>query len=472
MTIKNKLRILSSYHNNNFEKKLKNNYINYNTISKIIRIFYFKFFVKILTLFFYLFFSTILTAQNINNNTISNILPDTNEKKNGKLSVMFDLIAYGRMSDLIEQTGNEDTLGVLFKGKINYVKKYKYANIEANFNGRIFEPLSHKARFYKDMSPPLFDFNEMNIAVVMKYGTVRIGVLEPYTKNIPMESCFPSLFYAYTISTNKVTVLSGPRDLPIGYETQFIPRYDTGLMYELSLFGLFLGVGVVNGEQGLDANSSKGLMAKISYSNNYFNFGVAGIVTEVGSIPIKEYNDSINAFFYFKNGNDGRLTVGVEGFWIRHGIRRLNEYSAGESNTNPHNYKNGYFTDFSIQTVGGENPFYAMSGFIFFEAKRLWKLDILTHIGVHDNNIFSNSEDIFQLKYRAFLRITFNITDDFKIILSDTFTYDPVFKNNYQYYELEGRQQLGVISYKAENGGHYTVDNDVYLGVSFTFGNY
>ena len=80
------------------------------------------------------------------------------------------------------------------------------------------------------------------------------------------------------------------------------------------------------------------------------------------------------------------------------------------------------------------------------------------------------SEDIYQLKYRAFLKITFNITDDFKIMLSDTFTYDPVYKNNCQYYELEDRRQVGVISYNDKGGKHYTVDNDFYLGMSFKFG--
>ncbi len=55
-------------------------------------------------------------------------------------------------------------------------------------------------------------------------------------------------------------------------------------------------------------------------------------------------------------------------------------------------------------------------------------------------------------------------------MLSDTFTYDPVYKNNYQYYELEDRYQAGVISYETKNGGHYTVDNDFYLGLSFKFG--
>lgn len=418
---------------------------------------------------FIIYNSSILFSQTNLESETTNMFA-TNIAKYGTFSAYFDLVAYGRMSDLIEQTGNEDTLGVMLYGNLHYIKKYKYAAIEANIKGRIYEPLSHKARFYKDMSPPLFDFTKMNIAVIFKYGTIRIGVLEPYTKNIPMTSYFPSLFYVHTVSSNKVTVLSGPRDMPIGYETQLIPRYDTGLMLEFPIFGIFLGVGVINGEVGLDANSSKGLMAKLSYSNDYINIGVATIITELGSIPIKEWGDSVNVFFYFKNGREGRFTVGVEGFWFRHGIRRFNEYSPGEMNNNTHHYNQGYYTDFSIQTFdGSQKPFYAMSGFVFFEARKLWKFDILTHVGIHDNNIMSDSEDVFQLKYRAFLRITFNITDDFKIILSDTFTYDPVFKNNYQYYELEERNQLGVISYKAR-GNHYTVDNDVYLGVVFTFG--
>ena len=402
-------------------------------------------------------------------NTSYSQTTNTNSGKYGVLSASLELTAYGRMSDLIEQTGNEDTLGVLLYGDLHYIKEYKYASIEANINARFYEPLSHKARFYKDMSPPVFDFSKMNLFVNFKYIGIRAGVLEPYTKNIPMTSYFPTLFYFNTVSSNKATILSGPRDMPIGYETQLIPRYDTGIMIESAFYGVFIGVGMVNGEMGLDANSSKGLMAKISYSNDYINTGVAGIVTEIGSVPIKEWGDSINAFFYFKNGRDGRFTVGIEGFWFRHGIRRYNSYFPGETNENTHHYNEGYYTDFSVQTFNGNKPYYAMSGFLFFEARRLWIIDITAHVGVHDNNIYSNSEDIFQPKYRAFLKLTFNVTEDFKIMISDTFTYDPVYKNNYQYYELENRNQVGVISYEGKYG-HYTVDNDFYIGLSFKFG--
>ena len=417
--------------------------------------------------------NSILFSQNTNETNSNN----TNSGKYGVLSASLELVAYGRMSDLIEQTGNEDTLGVLLYGDLSYIKEYKYASIGADINARFYEPLSHKARFYKDMSPPLFDFTKLNLFVNFKYIGIRVGVLESYTKNIPMTSYFPTLFYYHTVSSNKATVLSGPRDLPIGYDTQFIPRYDTGIMLESSFYGVFIGVGMVNGEEGLDANSSKGLMAKISYSNDYINTGVAGIVSQLGSIPIKEYGDSVNAFLYFRNGKNGRFTVGIEGFWFRHGIMDYNKYlpsNVTNINTNgidnEHHYNSGYYTDFSIQTFAERKPFYAMSGFIFFEVRRLWKFDITAHFGIHDNNIYSNSEDVYQLKYRAFLKITLNITDDFKIMLSDTFTYDPVFKNNYQYYELERRHQVGAISYASKDGGHYTVDNDFYLGLSFKFG--
>lgn len=419
--------------------------------------------------FFFLIINSFLFSQTSANDNVNNI-NNTNSGKWGILKASLELVAYGRMSDLIEQTGNEDTLGVLLYGDLSYIKEYKYASIGADISARFYEPLSHKARFYKDMSPPLFDFNKLNLFVNFKYVGIRAGILESYTKNIPMTSYFPTLFYYHTVSSNKATVLSGPRDMPIGYDTQFIPRYDTGIMLESSFYGVFIGVGMVNGEEGLDANSSKGLMAKISYSNDYINTGVAGIVSQLGSIPIKEYGDSVNVFFYFRNGKNGRFTVGIEGFWFRHGIMDHNEYLPGGSNSNKHNYNSGYYTDFSIQTFKAREPFYAMSGFIFFEVRRLWKFDITAHFGIHDNNIYSNSEDIYRLKYRAFLKITFNITDEFKIMLSDTFTYDPVYKNNYQYYEIERRHQVGAISYAAKDGGHYTVDNDFYLGLSFKFG--
>ena len=392
-----------------------------------------------------------------------------NKTRYGQLKASMEIVAYFRMSDLIEQTGNEDTLGVLLFGDLNYIKEYKYANIEANIKSKFYEPLSHKARFYKDMSPPIFDFEEMNIFINFKYAGIKAGVIKPYIKNIPMNSYFPTLFYYHTVSSNKKTILSGPRDLPIGYDTQLIPRYDTGLMLEAYFFGAFIGIGLVNGEEGLDANSSKGLMAKISYSNNYINTGISCLITEIGSIPIKEYGDTINAFFYFTSGKNGRFTIGAEAFLFRHGIRRNNEYSPGASNDNQHHYNTGYYTDFSIQTFDGQKPYYGMSGFLFFEARRLWKFDITAHFGIYDNNIYSDILDIYKLKYRAFLKITFNITDDLKIMISDTFTYDPVYKNNYQYYELESRNKVGVISYNEKNG-HYTVDNDFYLGLSFKFG--
>ena len=181
--------------------------------------------------FFYFFIFCIMLI-NINNKAYSQTTNTNNIKRYGQLSASLEMVAYGRMSDLIEQTGNEDTLGVLLYGDLHYIKEYKYASIEAAFNARFYEPLSHKARFYKDMSPPVFDFSKMNIFVNFKYVGIRAGVLEPYTKNIPMTSYFPTLFYYHTVSSNKATVLSGPRDMPIGYDSQFIPRYDTGIMIE------------------------------------------------------------------------------------------------------------------------------------------------------------------------------------------------------------------------------------------------
>ena len=75
-------------------------------------------------------FNTLYT-QTTNSQTTN-----TNSGKYGVLSASLELTAYGRMSDLIEQTGNEDTLGVLLYGDLHYIKEYKYASIEANINAR------------------------------------------------------------------------------------------------------------------------------------------------------------------------------------------------------------------------------------------------------------------------------------------------------------------------------------------------
>lgn len=95
--------------------------------------------------------NSILFSQNTNEINTNN---NTNSGKYGVLRASLELVAYGRMSDLIEQTGNEDTLGVLLYGDLSYIKEYKYASIGADIKARFYEPLSHKARFYKDMSPP------------------------------------------------------------------------------------------------------------------------------------------------------------------------------------------------------------------------------------------------------------------------------------------------------------------------------
>ena len=95
-----------------------------------------------------LIINSFLFSQNINETN-----NNTNSSKYGVLSASLELMAYGRMSDLVEQTGNEDTLGVLLYGDLSYIKEYKYASIGADINARFYEPLSHKARFYKDMSP-------------------------------------------------------------------------------------------------------------------------------------------------------------------------------------------------------------------------------------------------------------------------------------------------------------------------------
>lgn len=72
--------------------------------------------------------NSILFSQNTNEINTNN---NTNSGKYGVLSASLELVAYGRMSDLIEQTGNEDTLGVLLYGDLSYIKEYKQ-NLHSN----------------------------------------------------------------------------------------------------------------------------------------------------------------------------------------------------------------------------------------------------------------------------------------------------------------------------------------------------
>ena len=70
-------------------------------------------FSSLIAIFLILSFS--LFSQNTNETNFNN----TNSGKYGVLSASLELVAYGRMSDLIEQTGNEDTLGVLLYGDLS-----------------------------------------------------------------------------------------------------------------------------------------------------------------------------------------------------------------------------------------------------------------------------------------------------------------------------------------------------------------
>ena len=57
-----------------------------------------------------------------NNEAYSQTTNTNNIKKYGQLSAALEMVVYGRMSDLIEQTGNEDTLGVLLYGDLHHIK--------------------------------------------------------------------------------------------------------------------------------------------------------------------------------------------------------------------------------------------------------------------------------------------------------------------------------------------------------------
>ena len=82
-----------------------------------------KYFIAIFLILSFSLFSQNTNEINTNNNT--------NSGKYGVLSASLELVAYGRMSDLIEQTGNEDTLGVLLYGDLSYIKEYKQ-NLHSN----------------------------------------------------------------------------------------------------------------------------------------------------------------------------------------------------------------------------------------------------------------------------------------------------------------------------------------------------
>ncbi|MEK6796766.1 MAG: hypothetical protein AABZ39_18460 [Spirochaetota bacterium] len=382
------------------------------------------------------------------------------------ISNRVEITAYARFTDVVEQTGNEDTFGAYLRDELLVRYQFTGWSVGAFVDATLNEQLSLKARFYESMNPPAIALTSLAVfADLGTFGVFTFGAMRPLTYHLPMRSYQPPVLYR-TLGGYQ-TLVTGRRDVPIMYN--IITEYDTGLAYRFSWEWFTAAIAVVNGEEGLDSASGKTGAFDLGVSNKWVNAGVSGQIELIGSVPIKEYHSLFTAHCYVGD----TIRVGIDGMVLMHGLRdeTVNPFDTNSYQMliSKYHYTPGFFSPFTLPNLDAPGaPLWGYAVNLFAEAAKLWDMVSLTaHIGIYDPNWMSDSRDIYKIKSRGFLRAEFFITENFSMLLSYMRTYDEVFLAHYQFYEVEPRSVVDV------NGNivplHYTIDQDLFLAAVFRF---
>lgn len=388
-----------------------------------------------------------------------------------------DLIFYYRNSPLFEITGNEQTFVTSFRSKILYQKKAGPVNFKATLDFFLTESLSVKGRLFENMNPPQIVPNQLDLEIKLgKYHTFTMGVVKPLYWQLPQEVLALPVMYNVSAYPNGAllphTLVLGFRDVPIMY-AGLTPWYDTGLFYKLSLGAFRASLGVANGEEGLDANSSKNVSLSLGAETPLIKTALVGEIGEFGSVPIKEWRHFYKAYFYAGKKN----IFGAEALLVVNGVKYRETVATNLSaNGNPYlqnqyGYSDGFYNPFSIPANSDVSyPFgieprvvFSFSSFAYMDLRPDFpiirdRFQLTSHVGVYVPDLFRTGGDELKPKYRGFLRLMYHITPFFKAIVSDTFTYDPLFVNAAvnQFYDREPRTD------------HKFLDNEVFIGFDLT----
>jgi len=388
-----------------------------------------------------------------------------------------DLLFYYRNSPLFEITGNEQTFVTAFRSKILFQKKAGPASFKATVDFFLMESLSAKGRLFENMNPPQILPNQLDLEIKLgKYHAFAMGIVKPLYWQLPQEVFgLPVMFKTSAYPNGALlphTLVLGFRDVPIMY-AGLTPWYDTGIFYKLSLGAFRASLGVANGEEGLDANSSKNVSLSLGAETPQIKTALVGEIGEFGSVPIKEWRHFYKAYFYAGKKN----VFGAEALLVVNGIKFRETVATNLSANgdpylqNQYSYADGFYNPFSIPANSDVTyPFgieprvvFSFSSFAYLDLRPDFpvvrdRFQLTSHVGVYVPDLFRTGGDELKPKYRAFLRLMFYITPFFRAIVSDTFTYDPLFLNTSinQFYDREPRTD------------HKFVDNDVFIGFDLT----
>ena len=380
-----------------------------------------------------------------------------------------NFLTYYRNSILFEITGNEQTIGVFINNNLFFLyDPHPQVRLSLFLDVDFYQPISGKSRNYESLNPPLFRTKKANLTMTFfKNHQLKMGITPSLIYNFPLNSIFPPVMFNLSITNDQGnpehTLLLGERDLPIMY-SGLIPRHDTGLIYEGIHPSGFLGaLGVYNGEEGLDPNSAKTVMAKIGFSNRHLETAIVASIGNIGSVPIKEKRHFYK--FYLFGGGDmsrgGSWKIGLDSTFLVHGIQHQESALSNQILAAQFFYGPNYYSTFSLSIPEGRVDLYGLSAYLFFQIEGLANKRIFIdgHLGFYDPDLLIENDHLYQLKYRTFIRLMVRIIDEFYLILSDTYTYDPVFFNqsSLQFWQRE----------TYENNLHIMLDMDIFVGLMF-----
>ena len=391
-----------------------------------------------------------------------------------------ELLFYGRFAEVVEITGNEDSLVTAFHTDLTWVHAMGQWKGNLDLDFYIMQELSPKARVFDAFSPPPLLLKD--ISYKLSYAKenfdfdFHFGLFAPVINQFPMTSYYlPFLFKTENNNENEsisnvhpyigYPLVYGYRDQPL-LEANLLPYYDNSLYVSLGYKFLLFKLGISNGEFGLDSNSAKTVFTVLDLfldKDKNYQIGSAAQIGNYGSVYIKETKHFYKLYFYHnKKQNPKNITWGLETTLLLHGVQRPNEIFYKSDLVDDYDYGDGIFEPGSVYNDGSyddssqinTHTLYGLGGLLYLRLPQLFlsALSLETHFSFYDPNLLDEEKDYYSLKFRYFLRLVYAVNPQFKILISNAYTYDRYYLNNSQFYDYEPR------------ASHPIIDNDFFFG--------
>ncbi|MBN8217957.1 MAG: hypothetical protein J0L75_15045 [Spirochaetes bacterium] len=376
---------------------------------------------------------------------------------------------YYRAAQMAEITGNEQSLVAWWRTRLAWDRAFGPVSLEAKLDGLLMADLAVKGRVAETMAPPRVLLNELSLNLGLgKHHRLEAGAVRPLTWHYPLESLAVPVVFATGVLPNgrylPQAIVTGYRDVPIAYAGA-IDWYDIGLIWRMDYPGIRFSLGYINGEQGLDANSSPSASFELRFGRDSLFGGLAGQFGQQGSVPVKEWRHQAQVFFQAGK----RHRFGVEAMLHLGGVMNTNALAPSNGLLSQFGYDENPFGPFTlVNDENHENPFGLDPVFVPAFHAMAWfelsprlddRLKIAGHFSVWDPDLVTESREDKKLKWRAFLRVSVGLLPPLKVFVSYTWTQDPVFlnRNLNQYFDRESRDL------------HPLVPHDILAGMALEF---